>query len=211
MAQPGHFGYICTSPLVPHADHHRPSQASARCTARFTRSGGGASSRAASLRATACRPRASCRRPCRFRGPPCGRLRPADCRGLSRRSPRIGHVRVASSCRSGMRWSGRPQPALGGPRRHPALDLRRNGCAAPWRERRRRPASSTCRAPGPDYDLFPFAVWGRLVRRHLRRMSPLAVPLRPRRRRARAAARNDGVLPAPLEGGSVPPPSRWSS
>jgi GntR family transcriptional regulator/MocR family aminotransferase len=25
---------------------------------------------------------------------------------------------------------------------------------------------------GPDYDLFPFAVWGRLLRRHLRRMSP---------------------------------------
>jgi GntR family transcriptional regulator/MocR family aminotransferase len=25
---------------------------------------------------------------------------------------------------------------------------------------------------GPDYDLFPFGVWGRLVRRHLRRLSP---------------------------------------
>jgi GntR family transcriptional regulator/MocR family aminotransferase len=27
-------------------------------------------------------------------------------------------------------------------------------------------------ASGPDYDLFPFPVWNRLVRRHLRRMSP---------------------------------------
>jgi GntR family transcriptional regulator / MocR family aminotransferase len=25
---------------------------------------------------------------------------------------------------------------------------------------------------GPDYDLFPFPVWGRLIRRHLRRISP---------------------------------------
>ena len=27
-------------------------------------------------------------------------------------------------------------------------------------------------ASGPDFDLFPFAVWGRLVRRHVRRLSP---------------------------------------
>jgi GntR family transcriptional regulator/MocR family aminotransferase len=69
-----------------------------------------------------------------------------------------------------VRWSGRPvSRAAGGSVRLSTFAQRLT--AAP-RRRRVPPGVIDLSASGPDYDLFPFPVWNRLVRRHLRRMNP---------------------------------------
>ena len=132
------------------------------------------------------------------------RLRPARGRRISGRAARLRDLRVAGP--AGRRARGRPKPRGRARRRSSAaaVRLRRPAGADPG-------AGAAARGrhqplwDGPRLDQFPFAVWTRLVRRHLRRTSPGLFRYGADGAGVRSAARGDRRLLAPVARGAVPP------
>ena len=135
-------------------------------------------------------------------------VRPAHGGGLPRHAARLGHLRVPRSARHA-RPNRRPAGGAASRQRRCACRRSRHGWR-PSRGARPPPRASSISPPtGPTFDQFPFGVWKRLVRRHLRALGPSLFQYPSNGAGHAGAARHAGRVSEPLTRRAVRRRARW--